>query len=307
LSRLRGQAAAFGLLAITQLLWAGNWVIGRAMRDALDPVSLNFWRWALAALAIAPFTLRAAWARREVLRRHAGILLLLALSGVALFQTLVYLGLRSTTAVNGVLINSSGPLFILLWSWGLERERATLRQVAGMLVSAAGIAIILCRGEPARLLELQFHAGDAWLLLAMPLWGLYSVLLKRRPPELDGYVFLFVIATVGAALLAPFYAAAAIAVPPRWPSAVEALGLLYFALGASVVAFALWNRGVAQVGASAAGFTLHLIPVFGTLLAIVFLGEPFALFHAVAFATILSGVFLATRRSAAPKIANGPT
>lgn len=266
------------------------------MRDALDPVSLNFWRWAIAAIVIAPFTLAAVIAQREVLRRHAGILLLLALIGVALFQTLVYLGLRTTTAVNAVLINSSAPLFMLLCSWFLERERATLRQVAGMLVSAAGIAIILCRGEPGRLAELQFQSGDAWILLAMPVWGLYSVLLKRRPGELGGYAFLLVISVAGVAMLAPFYVLQAVAAPPRWPTAAEALALIYIAVGASVLAFAFWNRAVAQVGANAAGFTLHLLPAFGTLLAMVFLGEAFALFHAVAFATILCGVLLATRR-----------
>jgi drug/metabolite transporter (DMT)-like permease len=294
---MRGRALAFGLLGLTQLLWAGNWVIGRAMRDSLDPVSLNFWRWSIAVLVMAPFALPVVIAQRAVLRRRAGILLLLALVGVALFQTLVYRGLRTTTTVNAVLINSSAPLFILLCSWILERERATLRQLAGMLISAAGIAVILSRGEPARLLQLQFQAGDAWILLAMPAWGLYSVLLKRRPPELGPYAFLFVIAAAGTAMLAPFYVLEVIAAPPRWPSAADALGLAYLAVGASIVAFVLWSRGVTEVGANAAGFTLHLLPAFGTLLAIVFLGEAFAPFHAVAFATILCGVFLATRAS----------
>ena len=290
------RSGAFALLALTSLLWAGNWVIGRALRDAFDPVSLNFWRWTIAALVIAPFTLPAVIAQRELIRRHALILLGLALLGVALFQTLVYLGLRTTTAVNAVLINSSAPLFMLLVSWAVERERATLRQVAGMLVSAAGIAVILSRGEPQRLLSLQFQAGDAWILLAMPVWGLYSVLLKRRPAALGGFAFLFVISVAGALMLAPFYALQALAAPPRWPSAAEALSVLYIAVAASVLAFAFWNRGVAQVGANAAGFTLHLLPAFGTVLAIVFLGEAFAPFHAAGFATILAGVFLATRR-----------
>jgi drug/metabolite transporter (DMT)-like permease len=290
------RSGAFALLAITSLLWAGNWVIGRALRDAFDPVSLNFWRWTIAALVIAPFTLPEVIAQRQLIRRHALILLGLALLGVALFQTLVYLGLRTTTAVNAVLINSSAPLFMLLVSWAVERERATLRQVAGMLVSAAGIAVILSRGEPQRLLSLQFQAGDAWILLAMPVWGLYSVLLKRRPAALGGFAFLFVISVAGALMLAPFYALQAIAAPPRWPSAAEALSVLYIAVAASVLAFAFWNRGVAQVGANAAGFTLHLLPAFGTVLAIVFLGEAFAPFHAAGFATILAGVFLATRR-----------
>jgi drug/metabolite transporter (DMT)-like permease len=259
-------------------------------------VALNFWRWMLAALILLPFALPALLAQRAVLRRDAGILLVLAFFGVALFQSLVYLGLRTTTAVNAVLLNSSLPLFMLLCSWALERERATGRQIAGMLVSFAGILVILSRGELERLLQVELHAGDAWILLAMPVWGIYSVLLKRRPPELGGYAFLLAISLAGALMLLPVYAFQASASLPRWPAPAEALGVLYIALAASVLAFAFWNRGVAEVGANAAGFTLHLLPAFGTVLAILFLDESFAMFHAVGFLTILAGVFLATRR-----------
>jgi drug/metabolite transporter (DMT)-like permease len=258
-------------------------------------VSLNFWRWTLAAVILAPFALPALVAQRAVLRRHAGILLLLSFFGVALFQSLVYLGLRTTTAVNAVLLNSSLPLFILGCSWAIERERGTRRQVAGMLVSLAGILVILSRGEPGRLLQLEVQTGDAWILLAMPVWGIYSVLLKRRPPELGGFAFLLAISAAGALMLAPLYAVEVFAAPPRWPSPAELTGVLYIALFASVLAFAFWNRGVAIVGANAAGVTLHLLPAFGTLLAIVFLGEAFAAFHAAGFLLILGGVFLATR------------
>lgn len=290
------RAGAFGLLALAMLLWAGNWVVGRALRDAIDPLALNFWRWAIAALALLPFALPQLAGRGEVLRRHAGLLLLLALTGVALFQTLVYLGLRSTTTVNGVLLNSSQPLFILLCSWVLERERATARQVAGMLVSFAGIVVIMARGDPAALAELELNVGDAWILLAMPIWGIYSVLLKRRPPELAGVALLFVLSAIGVAMLAPFYALALLREPPGLPSATLVSGVLYVALAASVAGFMFWNRGVAIVGANTAGFTLHLLPAFATVLAIVLLGETFAPFHAAGIATIIAGVVLATTR-----------
>lgn len=288
------RALAFLLLALANLLWAGNWVLGRLLRDAFDPVTLNFLRWAIAVLVLAPFALRGAWAQRAALRRDAGTLLLTALVGVAVFQSLVYLGLRSTTTVNAVLLNSSGPLFILLCAWAIERERGTRRQVAGMLISLAGILVILSRGELATLLALRFHAGDAWILLAVLLWGVYSVLLKRRPPELGGVVFLFVIATAGVLMLAPLAAYEAWRAPPRWPTPAEAGGVLYIALAASVAAMIFWNRGVAVVGANAAGFTLHLLPAFGTILAIAFAGESFHAFHAAGIATILAGVLLAT-------------
>jgi drug/metabolite transporter (DMT)-like permease len=288
--------SAFLLLALANLLWSGNWIAGRALRDSFDPISLNFWRWAIATLALAPFALPALRGQGALLRRHAGILLILSLTGIAVFQSLVYLGLRSTTAVNAVLINSSIPLFILLCSWVLERERASPRQIAGMLVSLAGILVILSGGSPGALLEFEVHAGDAWILLAMPVWGIYSVLLKRRPAELGGLPFLFVISLAGVVMLLPFAALGAAQRPPGFPTAAEALGVLYMGLMASVVAFICWNRGVATLGANAAGFTVHLLPAFGTLLAIAFLGETFAPFHAAGIATILAGVLLATVR-----------
>lgn len=282
---------AFALLAAANLFWAGNWVAGRALREAFDPATLNFWRWVIAVLVLAPFALPALRGQGPTLRRHAGILLFLAFSGVALFQSLVYLGLRSTTAVNAVLINSSLPLFMLLCSWLIERERASPRQIAGMLVSLTGILVILSRGSPAALLELELHAGDGWILLAMPVWGVYSVLLKRRPPEIGGLAFLFVLSLAGTVMLLPF----AVMQPGHWPTPAEAGGVVYMGVFASVLAFIFWNRGVAAVGANAAGFTIHLLPAFGTVLAILFLGETFAGYHAAGIVTILAGVLLATR------------
>jgi drug/metabolite transporter (DMT)-like permease len=263
------------LLALANLLWAGNWVTGRALGEVFDPVSLNFWRWTLASLILLPFALPALVAKRAILRRDAGILLVLAFFGVALFQTMVYQGLRTTTAVNAVLLNSSLPLFMLLCSWALEGERPSGRQIAGMLVSLAGILVIVSRGELERLRQVELHAGDAWILLAMPVWGIYSVLLKRRPSELGGSPFLLAISAAGALMLAPLYAAQAIA--------VRLTGMTV-------------QRNKAVVGANAAGFTIHLLPAFGTVLAILLLDESFAGFHAAGFVIILCGVFLATRR-----------
>ncbi|MEO8142834.1 MAG: DMT family transporter [Betaproteobacteria bacterium] len=288
---------AFLLLALANLFWSGNWIAGRALRESFDPVPLNFWRWVVAALVLAPFALPGLRGKWPLIRRHAGILLLLAFTGVALFQSLVYLGLRSTLAVNAVLLNSSMPMFMLLCSWAIERERASPRQIAGMLISLAGILVILSRGDPGALLQLELHAGDAWILLAMPVWGIYSVLLRHRPQELGGMQFLFVIALAGVLMLAPVAAMQALQSPPGLPTPRAALGVLYMGICASVLAYFFWNRGVAVVGANAAGFTVHLLPAFGTILAILFLGEAFAGFHAAGIAIILAGVLLATTRA----------
>ena len=295
------RASALALLVAANLLWSGNWVIGRAVRDAFDPVALNFWRWLVAALVMAPFGLQEVLQKRALIRRHAAFFALLALSGVAAFQTLVYLGLRTTTAINAVLINAAGPLFMIACSWLLERDKPSLRQVSGMLISFVGVLIIVSRGDIATLMHFEFHRGDLWIIVAMPLWGLYSVLLKRAPPELRGIGFAFAIAALGVAMLMPVYVLDTLASPMRWPIGIIATlvicTILYIAVGASVVAFLAWNRGVALAGANAAGFTLPLLPAFGTVLAIVFLGESFHLFHAVAFVVILAGVVLATYRS----------
>jgi len=298
-TRSTSRGAAFLLLALATLFWAGNWVLGRALREVFEPNALNFWRWLIAALALAPFAVARLRGRWGVIRRDAGLLLLLAFLGVALFQSLVYTGLKTTTAVNAVLLNSSTPAFMLLCSWAIEGERATRRQVAGMLISLAGILVILSRGDPASLARLELHPGDALILLAMPVWGVYSVLLKRRPPELDGVAFLFVISVAGVALLLPAFAIEALVAPPHWPGAGGVAAALYVGLAASVGAFICWNRGVAIVGANAAGFTIHLLPAFGTLLAILFLGESFRPFHALGIATILAGVLVATRAAPA--------
>ncbi len=289
------RAYAFLLLALANLFWGSNWVIGRALRDAIGPVSLNFWRWAVAALILAPFALPGLIANRDAIRRNWRMLVLLSLASVVLFQSLVYLGLRTTTTVNAVLLNSSSPLFMLLCSWAIERERATIRQTAGMLISLAGILVILSRGDPASLLQLEFHMGDAWILLAMPVWGVYSVMLKRRPVELGGVGFVFVMALFGVTLLAPMYALETLVIPARWPTAEEAAAVLYIGATASAAGLLFWNRGVAIVGANAAGFTLHLLPAFGTVLAMLFLGESFHAFHAAGVATIIAGVVVATR------------
>jgi len=293
------RGAAFLLLALASLFWAGNWVIGRALRDSFEPVALNLWRWTVAALALAPFALPRLRPHWPAVRRSIGLLVLLAFLGVALFQSLVYAGLRTTSAVNAVLLNSSTPAFMLLCSFAIERERGTARQVAGMLISLAGILVILARGEPANLARLELHSGDALILVAMLAWGVYSVLLKRRPPELDAIAFLFVLSLIGVALLLPAFALEAWRSPPRWPGGEGLAAVLYVGLAASVGAFICWNRGVEVVGANAAGFTVHLLPAFGTLLAIAVLGEAFRGYHAAGFATILAGVLLATWRPGA--------
>jgi drug/metabolite transporter (DMT)-like permease len=289
------------LLALANLFWAGNWVIGRALRESFAPVTLSFLRWLVAALVLAPFAVSALRGKGDVVRRHLWLLLVLALTGGVLFQVLVYLGLQTTTAVNAVLLNSSAPLFMLLCSWMIEREAARARQLIGVLISCAGIFIILGRGDAATLLRLEFHSGDGWILLAMPMWGVYSVLLKRLPSELHGIAFLCVLTAMTVPMLLPPMAAEMLLIPPKTPTGAGLVGILYVGVFAAVGAFMCWNRAVALVGANVAGFSMPLLPAFGTVLAMVFLGEELRAFHLVGIATILAGLILATRPAAKRK------
>ena len=284
----------YGLLVLASLFWAGNWVTGRALREDFGPVALSFWRWLIAAAVLAPFVwgdVRAQW---PVLCRHWRLIAMLALLGVVLFQTFVYVGLRSTLAINAVLLNSTIPLFIMACAWLMDGVRATPRQWLGLALSFAGILGIVTRGEPARIAELDVHAGDLWILAAMPVWAMYSVLLKRKPPELGGMTLVFVLAACGLVVLLPAYVVEMQWLPQHLPGPEAIAGAVYIGLFASIAALACWNAGVAAVGANIAGFTVHLLPMFGTVLAILFLGESLRVFHVAGFAAILAGVALAT-------------
>jgi drug/metabolite transporter (DMT)-like permease len=282
------------LLAGSQLCWAGNWVVGRAMRTDLPPLALAFWRWTIAALVLAPFALPRLSTEGATLRRSWKLLVLIGISGAGFFQAMVYIGLHYTEVLNSTMMYSASPLFIMLIAALMGVERVSLRQLAGMAVSFCGILVILNRGDLGHLRQFHFNPGDLLILMAMPAWGLYCVLLPRRPPTLDGIAMLFLIATIGAVALAPFYAAESMVVgAPKLGWAALAT-LLYVGLFASVAAYILWNRGLALVGPNRAGFTNHLLPAFSVILAVTLLGERLRVFHVVGIATILAGIWLAT-------------
>lgn len=290
----KGRPFAFLLLALAVFFWAGNWVVGRAVHDSVPPVALNLLRWLPAIVLLAPFVLPGLSGRWGVVRRHWVYLTLLGLTGIALFQGLVYLGLRGTPAINAVLLNTSFPLYMILVTWAMTGEGTSWRQLAGIGISALGVAVIMSQGELTRLLALEFHAGDVWILLALPFWAVYSVLLKRRPAEIGGLELVFFAAVAGCLLSAPVAAVERLHLDWPAPSWSLAAAVAYLAVFPSILSFVFWNRGVAIVGPSTAGLFVHLMPAFGTLLAVLFLGEVPLAAHGVGIAVILAGVALAT-------------
>lgn len=284
------------LLALCMLMWAGNWVLGRALRDSIPPVAMTFWRWAVAALVLAPFALPRLGGKGAVLRRHWPLLLGLAVCGGAIYQVAVYFGLRHTETVNAVLLNLASPLFILLASWGFDGIRPTLRQLCGNAIAFFGVLVIMSRGDPAQLLALHFSIGDLAILAVMPLWALYTVMLRRRPVEIDNIALIFMLGLFGLVVLGPAYALESIYYRPA-PLAWTTVGAaLYTGCFASAAAYWCWNRGAELVGSNRAGFTTYLMPVFATILAVSLLGEEVHLFHVAGIATILFGIWFASSR-----------
>jgi len=290
--------AACVLLSLTALFWAGNSIVGRAARDLVPPVALAFWRWSIALLILLPF----AWPhlRRDLpaLRRSWPIVVLLGLLGVGAFNTLLYSGLQHTTALNSMLVQAAQPPLILLTGVLLFGDRAWARQVAGVGLALAGVVTILLRGDWGSLFDLRLNVGDALILVAVVLWSIYSVLLRKRP-AVHPLSFLAASFAVGVAAVLPVYAAEIAAGRRIVASAPSFAAIAYVSLFPSLLAYACFNRGVELIGSAATGAFLNVMPVFGAGLAMMFLGERLEGFHLAGVALIAVGVLLATRRTAA--------
>lgn len=283
------------LLTLSSLFWSGNFVVGRAIRGDIPPISLGFWRWLIALAILLPFTAPGIWRYRAVLRRHWKLMLALGVTGVSAFNSFVYLALQSTLALNAVLLLAATPLAIVAVSWLMFRDTVSWTAGLGMVASVLGVVTVVSRGDPALLADIAVNRGDLWMLLAVPTWAVYSVLLKHRPAELPPLTLLGATVSIGVLALLPVYllTVAAGARMQLDPPAIAAL--LYVALFASVLAFICWNQGVREVGPNRAGVFINLMPVFAAILAIIFLGERIAPYHAVAAVLVFGGIILAGR------------
>jgi drug/metabolite transporter (DMT)-like permease len=222
-------------------------------------------------------------------------MVVLGVMGVGVFNTFVYIGLQTTMATNALLLNSSIPVVIVLIGWLFLGERVGAVQAVGIAISLMGVVSIITRGDPGGLLQLRLSAGDLWILTAMVDWAVYTVLLRRRPGDIRPLAFLATTMAIGLAAIAPFYVAELWSGERIRVTPASFGALAYIGLFPSLVAYLFWNRAVAEVGASRSGIFIHLMPVIGTLLAIVFLGESFRLYHAAGIGLILAGIVLATR------------
>ena len=288
------------LLTLPPLMWAGNAVMGRVVRDLISPSTLNFLRWALAFAILLPLA-------RWVLRPSSGLwpywrrFAVLGLLGVGCYNTLQYLALQTSTPLNVTLVASSLPLWMLGLGTLFFGVRITRQQLLGAALSIAGVVTVLSHGKWEQLLALRLVAGDVFMLLATLCWASYSWLLTRRaePDAIrnDWAAFLLAQVTFGLMWSGAFAGAEWALTDARivwgWPLAAA---LVFVAVGPAVLAYRCWGMGVQRAGPAAAGFFSNLTPLFAALMSAAFLGEMPSAYHAVAFALIVGGIVVSTRR-----------
>jgi drug/metabolite transporter (DMT)-like permease len=278
------------LLIPPPLFWAGNFVIGRAMHNDIPPMALSFWRWLIAFVVLLPFALRPM--RRDLQKywNYRWRVLSISLAGVVSFNSLVYLGLQSTTAANGLLLNSFTPILIIVFAAIFYRQRLGLTQSGGLVLSFAGVLTIVLQGDWSRLASLSFTHGDLMVFCAMVSWALYTLWLRGVPADINRIGLMGIQILLALLVLTPLYAYEREFVAAQIWTLQSITALAYLGIFPSVFAYVLYNIAVKRVGASKAGLSIHLIPVFGVVLAVLFLNEKVHGYHAVGMVAILAGV-----------------
>ena len=287
-------ATATVFLILTMALWAGNHILGRWAHGNIPPMTLAFLRWSLAAVLMFPFAYGAIRADWPVIRQSWQRILVLGFMGSGIYNTLQYIALTETTATNAAILNSWGPLLIVLAGAVLFSDRLRATQLTGMAVSLIGVAVVVLHGEIGRIATLSFNRGDLVMLFATGVWALYTALLRTRP-AISTLSFAGVTSIIAGLVNLPLagweYANGQVmAVTAETLAAVLYAGVL-----ASLAAYFFYARGVEIIGANRTGVFIHLIPLFTSVLAFLLLGEEPALYHAAGFGLIVAGVFVAQR------------
>jgi drug/metabolite transporter (DMT)-like permease len=285
------------LLSITALCWAGNAIVGRLAAGHIPPVTLSLLRWTFAFLIILPL----AWTHLQrdwpAIRANLGMMIVLSMTGISAFNMMQYWALEHTQAINTLLLQSAGPLFVAVWSLIVLGVRLTLAQAGGIALSLVGVLVILLHGDLTTLAAIQFNRGDVIFLVALAIFGFYSALSLKRP-AIHGLSFVGFTFGCGAACLVPLWIWELSSRPVMAFDTANVLTLVYVAVFPSTLAYLCFNRGVQLIGANRAPPFFHVVPVFGSVMAFVFLGERPQAFHIIGFALVLTGVFVASRKAA---------
>ncbi len=292
---------AYVLLLVTTLLWGGNAVAGKLAVGHVSPMTLVFFRWVMAVVILLPIGGRAFIEDWPIIRRHLFLLLVLGACGFSLFNVIFYAALNYTTAINVSIEQASMPILIIVANFLFFRLRIGWLQALGVLLTIVGVALTASHGDPSQLLKLNLNFGDAIMLVAVVLYSGYSVGLRLKP-ALQWQSLMLALSIAALVVSVPFFVWEVASGTATFPDPAGWAITLYTALGASVISQLTYIRGIELIGANRAGLFINLVPIFGTLLSILILGEDFHVYHAIALALVFGGIWLAehgSRRSAA--------
>ncbi|MDO5059813.1 MAG: DMT family transporter [Neisseria sp.] len=288
---------SIALFVTPPLMWTGNVIVARFIRSDIPPMSLAFLRWLIACAVLLPFVWPAVHRQLPLFRANFPLVFGTALTGVAAFNSLLYTGLQSTGSTNALLLNSCAPVLIMLFAALMARQRLNAFQSAGLLVSLAGVSAIILQGSWQNLLALRFNQGDLWVFGAVLCWVFYTLWMRRIPAEIDRISLTAVQIALGMPLLLlPMLWELDGGVQIRW-NMHSVLALAYVGLFPSVLAYLCYNAAISRFGSVRAGMSIHLMPVFGSILAVTLLGEAFRFYHLAGIAAIFAGIYLSNRKA----------
>lgn len=295
---LNSKSLPYLIMTLPPIFWAGNFVVGRAVvSDQVAPITLSFWRWLLAMLILLPFTIKPMWQQRKIIQAHFWKICFLAILSITAFNSLAYIALQYTTATNATLLNSFIPIFILVITGVFFKDKISSKQILGVLISLAGVFVILTRLDLEIIKVLSINKGDLWMLVATLDWALYSIFLKYlRPEGLSPLPFLGIMVIIGTVVLTPLLLLNPFNEAPIIWNDGMIKALAYIAIFPSIFAYLAWNYGIQKLGAATGGQFIHLMPLFGALMAVVFLGESIHLYHLLGGACIALGLWLSINK-----------
>jgi drug/metabolite transporter (DMT)-like permease len=296
-SNNKGIYTGITLAVLATLIWAGNFIIARGVYKSIPPISLAFYRWLLASLLILPFGLNTIIKEWKFIKHAWQYLFWVALTGVALFNTFVYIGAHYTSAINLALIGTtSSPIFSVILARIFLKEKIGTLKIIGMAFCLAGVLYLLSRGVYERLLSFQFTKGDAWVLLAALAFAIYNTLVKKKPASISPLSFLTVVFIAGTLLLFPFYIYEFQNTEPVNWNLHLFWSIFYLGFGASVICFLIWNIAIRKLGAGRTALFGNLIPIFSSLGAVIFLKEEFTSVHIISMTIVFIGILIANLR-----------
>jgi drug/metabolite transporter (DMT)-like permease len=286
-----------GLAVLAAFIWSGNFIVARAVNKEIPPISLNFYRWLIASLVILPFALKTFQSEWKLVRRSWHYLFWISLTGIALFNTFVYVGAHYTSAINLALIGTtSSPIMSVLFAHIFLKEKIGWMKLAGMIVCIVGVLFLLAKGDFQNLVHLEFSEGDLWVLLAAFCFAIYNTMVKKKPAGISPVNFLFIIFSFGTLLVLPFFIwEMSHSAPVVWNGPLVG-SILYLGIAASVICFLIWNKAIRLLGAGRTALFGNLIPVFSSIEAAFFLHEDFTWVHITSMLIVFLGIMMANWR-----------